>query len=134
MALELTFGSDEWCDDVINSSGRVALVANATSKVVFCDGAAVHAEAAARAAPDGLAEKARRPSSPTTSRARSAPWRAGACSASLTNDDLGAFCFEDKVVVKSSTAPATPSRSTPRASAAWDPGPNRLAAPARPCA
>ena len=58
MALELTFGSDEWCDDVINSSGRVALVANATSKVVFCDGAAVHAEAGGTGGADGLAEKA----------------------------------------------------------------------------
>ncbi|KAH8072052.1 hypothetical protein JL721_3960 [Aureococcus anophagefferens] len=108
MALELTFGSDEWCDDVINSSGRVALVANATSKVVFCDGAAVHAEAGGTGGADGLAEKA---------------------AATFEPDDLEGEISAVAVVVKKldGTGDAL-AIDAAGASAAWDPlAPNRLA-------
>ena len=162
MALELTFGSDEWCDDVINSSGRVALVANATSKVVFCDGAAVHAEAGGTGGADGLAEKAAATFEPDdlegeisavavradgavvvgddagvvrvydgagSSTGRELLTGAGRVLRLAANDDLGAFCFEDKVVVKKldGTGDAL-AIDAAGASAAWDPlAPARLA-------
>ena len=162
MALELTFGSDEWCDDVINSSGRVALVANATSKVVFCDGAAVHSEAGGTGGADGLAEKAAATFEPDdlegeisavavradgavvvgddagvvrvydgagSSTGRELLTGAGRVLRLAANGDLGAFCFEDKVVVKKldGTGDAL-AIDAAGASAAWDPlAPNRLA-------